>query len=158
MPAHVPDLVHPTAPSWPRRRMRRLRAAESLELLGGTPLGRLCLVLYGTPTIRPVNHVVEQGDVLFRTHAGSAVAEAVRAGDLLVAYAADDIDPATRLGWSVVVNGWATPVEDPAEAARHLARIDSWIGDEDGVKDQVIRIRPEVVFGHRVVVEEEDDG
>ena len=66
----------------------------------------------------------------------------------MVAYEADEIDPATRTGWSVVVTGTATRVADPAELARYQRLLTPWI---DAAMRQLVRIRPEIVSGYRLV-------
>ncbi|WP_405959638.1 pyridoxamine 5'-phosphate oxidase family protein [Streptomyces sp. NBC_00024] len=45
----------------------------------------------------------------------------------VVAYEADDLDPVTRTGWSVVVTGTASRVLDPAELTRYQAALTSWV-------------------------------
>jgi len=54
------------------------------------------------PAIRPVNHITDNGRVIFRTHEGTAILGAAGAGRATVlAYQADNIDPVTRAGWNV---------------------------------------------------------
>ncbi|WP_289009389.1 pyridoxamine 5'-phosphate oxidase family protein [uncultured Thermomonospora sp.] len=149
----VPDRF-PAAADAPRRRIQRLRSAESLRLAGTSPLGRLVFNLYGVPTIRPVNHIVEGEDIIFRTHGDSAVVEALGTGEMLVAYEVDHFDLDARLGWSVVINGTARRVLDVREAARYLALTDPWL-DNGRDKNYVIRIHPKLVFGFQVVPDEE---
>ncbi|SEC29837.1 Pyridoxamine 5'-phosphate oxidase [Streptomyces sp. 3213] len=61
---------------------------------------------------------------------------------------ADDLDPATRTGWSVVVTGAAGPVTDPGELARYLTHLTPWADTE---MEQVVRIRADIVTGYRLV-------
>jgi hypothetical protein len=65
----------------------------------------------------------------------------------VVAYEADEIDPATLSGWSVLVTGTATRVVDPGALARYDSLLLPWIGTE---MRQVVRIRPEIVSGYRL--------
>jgi Pyridoxamine 5'-phosphate oxidase len=65
-------------------------------------------------------------------------------GGAVVAYEADDINPAERTGWSVVVTGLAKIVDDPEEAARCKAALRPWLGGDMGC---VIQIEPEIVTG-----------
>ncbi|WP_308314620.1 pyridoxamine 5'-phosphate oxidase family protein [Streptomyces gilvus] len=97
------------------------------------------------PAIRPVNHLVDAGDIIVRTHGGSALLGRALQSEV-VAYEADEIDPATRTGWSVVVTGTATRV-NPGALARYESLLMPWIGKEMG---QVVRIRPEIVSGYRL--------
>ncbi|MEU6379916.1 hypothetical protein [Streptomyces sp. NPDC046909] len=64
---------------------------------------------YGFQTLLPgVNHVFDDGDIAIRTHDGAAlVSHARRNGSsgVVVAYEADDVDFATRLGSNVAATG-----------------------------------------------------
>lgn len=87
----------------------------------GASLGRIVFTEHALPTARPVNHVLDGGDVVIRTHEGAALTSQARhaAGTgVVVAYEADAIDPDTRLGWSVVVTGYARLVTDTDELNR----------------------------------------
>ncbi|MFF4508246.1 pyridoxamine 5'-phosphate oxidase family protein [Streptomyces sp. NPDC001401] len=65
-----------------------------------------------------------------------------------MAYEADDLDPATRTGWSVVVTSAAGPVSDLAELARYLTQLTPWVDTE---MQHVVRIRADIVTGYRLV-------
>jgi hypothetical protein len=67
---------------------------------------------------------------------------------MVVAYEADAIDPARRLGWSVIVIGAARVIADPVVAARYRCRLDPWIA---GPTDDVISISTDMVHGYRLV-------
>ncbi|MEU8712057.1 pyridoxamine 5'-phosphate oxidase family protein [Streptomyces sp. NPDC048663] len=129
------------------RRRVDLDAATALRLLGSVSLGRIVFTRRALPAVRPVDHVLDGGEVVVRTHAGADVSAYVRQGGGLgavVAYEADSIDPDTRLGWSVVVTGYARLVTDPVELARYRAVLRPWV---DQAMDQAIRVRPELVTG-----------
>ena len=68
-------------------------------------MGKISFTLDALPTIRPVNHVVDQGDVIVRGHRGVDVVLKAAAGKV-VAYPADAIDPRTYVGWSVTLTAW----------------------------------------------------
>jgi len=130
----------------PRRRIE-LDSAEALRLLGSVSLGRVVFTRHALPTVRPVNHVLDGGDIVIRTHEGTALTSHTQQADgpgVVVAYEADDIDPRTHLGWSVVVTGYARPVTDPDELARYRAMLEPWV---DQPVDHAIRIRPDLVTG-----------
>ncbi|MFE7276106.1 pyridoxamine 5'-phosphate oxidase family protein [Streptomyces sp. NPDC057623] len=131
----------------PVARMVELSRDEALKLLGTVPLGRVAFTDQALPTIRPVNHLVIEGDIIVRTHDGSALLGRALLSEV-VAYEADEIDPATRTGWSVVVTGTATRVADAAELAHYQRLLTPWVDAEVG---QVVRIRPEIVSGYRLV-------
>ncbi|WP_405654252.1 pyridoxamine 5'-phosphate oxidase family protein [Streptomyces sp. NBC_00019] len=119
---------------------------EALRLLGTVQLGRIAFTEQALPAIRPVNHVLAEGDIIVRTHGGSALLRRALLSEV-VAYEADEIDPVTRTGWSVVVTGTATRVTGAAELARYQGLLMPWI---DAEMEQVVRIRPEIVSGYRL--------
>ncbi|MGW0765802.1 pyridoxamine 5'-phosphate oxidase family protein [Streptomyces sp. NPDC002676] len=131
-----------------RNRRIDLDRAEALRLLGSVRLGRVVFTRQALPTIRPVNHILDSGDIVIRMHEGAALTSHARQGDsagVVVAYEADAIDPDTHIGWSVVVTGYARLVTDPAELARIRGLLDPWVPQQS--MDQAVRIRPELVSG-----------
>jgi hypothetical protein len=127
------------------RVLHELTRNEALLRLGSVPFGRVVFTLRALPAIRPVNHVVADGRVVFCTSEGTAI---VRTGDIrrgtVLTYEADDIDPVARAGWSVIVTGLAWLVDDPRQAARYRDAVRSWIG---GQMECVIAIDPGIVTG-----------
>ncbi|WP_225823860.1 pyridoxamine 5'-phosphate oxidase family protein [Streptomyces naphthomycinicus] len=131
----------------PHRRVD-LDRAEALRLLGTVSLGRVVFTRRALPTVRPVNHILDGGDIVIRTHEGAALTSHARQADgsgVVVAYEADVIDPDTHLGWSVVVTGYARLVTDPAELSRIHALLEPWVPQQG--TDHAVRIRPELVTG-----------
>jgi hypothetical protein len=118
-----------------------------MTLLAGAGYGRVVFTARALPAIRPVNHIVDRGDVVIRTSLGTALTASVDGAGAVVAYEADDIDPSRRVGWSVVITGYARPLTDPAEVERLEAALIPWV---DGPLDTVIRIHPEIVTGFRL--------
>ncbi|WP_405593605.1 pyridoxamine 5'-phosphate oxidase family protein [Streptomyces sp. NBC_01092] len=134
------------APAGPRHRIE-LDGAEALRLLGSVSLGRIVFTRHALPTVRPVNHVLDGGDIVIRTHEGAALTSHAQRGGhpgVVVAYEADAIDPRTHLGWSVVVTGYARLVTDPDDLARCRTLVQPWV---DQAMDQAVRIRPDLVTG-----------
>ncbi|MFJ2901459.1 MULTISPECIES: pyridoxamine 5'-phosphate oxidase family protein [unclassified Streptomyces] len=132
----------------PARRVP-LDGAEALRLLGSVSLGRIVFTRHALPTVRPVRHALDDGDIVIRTEEGSALTAHTRQADgpgVVVAYEADVLDPDTHLGWSVVVTGYARVVTDPGELARSQAALHPW-PDRDQERDQVIRVHPDLVSG-----------
>lgn len=127
-----------------KRETEHLPVYQSLELLRSAPIGRLALVIDGEPAIFPVNHVVDQGTIVFRTAAGTKLAGTT---GQVVAYEADGYDLDTRIAWSVVVRGRARQVRllhDVLEALE--LPLTPW---EGGAKPHVVRIEPTVITGRR---------
>ena len=128
-----------------------LDSDEALRLLGSVSVGRIVFTRHALPTIRPVNHVLDHGDIVIRTHEGAALTSHAQRADgpgVVVAYEADAIDPRTHLGWSVVVTGYARLVTDPDDLARCRALVRPWVDQAmDQAMDQAVRIRPDLVTG-----------
>lgn len=118
-----------------------LSEATSLSLLGSVPFGRVVFSRDALPAIRPVNHIVDGGSIIIRTHLGAAVLSAI---GMVVAYEVDSFDPVSRTGWSVVVVGVAKLVFDTDEVARFERALKPW---GHGTMDHVIRIVPGTVTG-----------
>ncbi|TXS78960.1 pyridoxamine 5'-phosphate oxidase family protein [Streptomyces sp. me109] len=83
------------------RALRRINLdrAEALRLLGSVSLGRIVFTRRAPPTVRPVNHVLDNGDIVIRTHEGAALTSHAQPADstgVVVAYEADAIDPDTH--------------------------------------------------------------
>ncbi|WP_291417158.1 pyridoxamine 5'-phosphate oxidase family protein [Actinophytocola sp.] len=122
-------------------RMRPVNRDEALELLGSVPYGRIVFTERALPAVRPVNHIVDGGDVIVRTHMGAAI---LRAIGQVVAYEADLVSANPRLLWSVVVIGVAEVEEDIEAVARYERLVRPMV---DLPMDHVIRIRPQLVTG-----------
>jgi hypothetical protein len=52
--------------------LKQLRRDEALRLLGSISIGRIVSTMGGLPTVPPVNHVVDIGDVVIRARVGLA--------------------------------------------------------------------------------------
>ncbi|MFI6627160.1 pyridoxamine 5'-phosphate oxidase family protein [Streptomyces sp. NPDC050528] len=145
-PPGAPDREQPV-PTEPPRRTVEIDGTEALRLLGSVPMGRIAFTRQALPTIRPVNHIVDDGNIVIRTHEGAALTSRTLQADgpgVVVAYEADAIDPDTRLGWSVVVTGYAHLVTDARELARYQALLHPWVRQP---MDYAVRIHPDLVTG-----------
>jgi nitroimidazol reductase NimA-like FMN-containing flavoprotein (pyridoxamine 5'-phosphate oxidase superfamily) len=76
---------------------------ESLELLGVTPVGRLCIIDHGYPLAFPLNYRLlhDPTRIVFRTNPDSALARYEGPASLEV----DHIDLLTPSAWSIIVRG-----------------------------------------------------
>ena len=130
-----------------RNGMRMLSRGEALARLATTEVGRVGVTMRAMPVILPVTFVLDRENVVFRTGRGTKLAAALNRH--VVAFQADDIDPGTRRGWSVLVIGTALPVEDEEELAwvRSLP-LEPWI---DGELDHFVRIPAVHVSGRELV-------
>lgn len=119
---------------------------ECLELLASRPYGRLAYLDAGSPSIVPVNHLVDGSTVVLRSLDGGKLGAAIF--ERPVAFELDDLDLTTRTGWSVVVRGRAEVVED-AEAVEYDRWLDSW-ALQDGARTTWVRIIADEVSGRRL--------
>jgi Pyridoxamine 5'-phosphate oxidase len=130
------------------RQRTELSREECLLLLGEVPLGRVVFTHRALPAIRPANHLVEADQIIIRASLGSAVSSAPNHdGGTVVAYQADLIDAAERLGWSIVVVGRAGHVTDRADVDRYRQALQPWVTAES---DDIIAIRADMVTGFRL--------
>lgn len=133
------------------RRLIKLTRDESIRRLSGASFGRIVFTQQALPAIRPVNHAVDHGAIIIRTHLGAAV---LSAAGMVVAYEADDIDPREHVGWSVIVTGLATRVHDSDDVARYERLLRPWV---NGERNEIIRIQPELVTGYRLTQDTGED-
>jgi len=122
-----------------------LSETECWELLDHTTVGRLAVDIAGQPDIFPINFVVDDRGIVFRSAAGTKLAGAVLNG--VVAFEIDGYQPGDRTAWSVVVKGNARPIERMQELfdAEDLPLF-PWLAWD---KPNFVRIEPTVVTGRR---------
>jgi nitroimidazol reductase NimA-like FMN-containing flavoprotein (pyridoxamine 5'-phosphate oxidase superfamily) len=131
-----------------------LPEAEAVALLGTQDVGRLVYTRRALPAVTPVNFLLRDGAIWIWTASTSSMWPGVRGA--VVAFEVDELDAATRSGWSVVVLGVAELVTRPQEiedARRHGP--EPWVA---GRKEHLIRIPLELVSGRRIVPEEPGEG
>ncbi|RST17650.1 helix-turn-helix domain-containing protein [Streptomyces sp. WAC05374] len=121
---------------------------ECRQLLGGNGVGRVGVTTAAGPAILPVNYLVLDGNIAYRTSPNAVPAAA--AGHE-VAFEVDRIDDAFSRGWSVLVVGEARTVTEPHAVERLEAhsRTTPWAG---GPRDLWITVTPGRVTGRRIVV------
>jgi uncharacterized protein len=118
---------------------------DSLRLLASVPVGRIVFTVGGLPAVQPVNFVLEDERLLFRTREGSKLV-AVRSGTV-VAFEADQIDTSTGSGWSVTIVGEARILDEPEATPYRNGGIISWAA---GIRDDVVAISTPLVVGRRL--------
>ena len=95
----------------------------------------------------PVNHVLDVEGVAFRVAEGSTLDTALM--ERTMSFQADDHDPATHTGWSVLVTGRATYIEDEETIARLESRdLVPWSSPEQ--RTNWVLLHPDQVSGRRV--------
>jgi Pyridoxamine 5'-phosphate oxidase len=110
---------------------------ECWELLASASVGRIALSIHALPAIFPVQYHLD-GRNLALCLGHHQLPE--RALNAVVAFAADAIDPASRTGWSVQVQGQASSLRQPMAG--------DFCGQPTG--GQVVQIEPGTISGHRV--------
>lgn len=88
---------------------------ECVRLLASVPFGRIIYTVAALPAVQPVNFTIRHDTIVVRTASESKLAAATR--NSVIAFQADQIDVATRAGWSVTVVGRCSEVVDPVEVA-----------------------------------------
>jgi len=125
----------------------RLNQAECLLLLGSVPVGRVAFVVNGPPLVLPVNFTLRDDDIVIQTAATSPLADLARA-HRLVSFEVDDIDEASRLGWSVLCHGPARLMVEAADRDDNWDELVSpWIGND---RRTVVGIRAGAFTGRRI--------
>ena len=128
-----------------------LTERQCWERLRTTSIGRLAVQTGGQPDIFPINYVVDDATLVFRTRAGTKLSSSV----LLqrVAFEIDGYDPAHGQAWSVVVKGRARSVERLSE--RYEAEdlpLFPWVTFS---KPEFVRIVPREVTGRKFQLSDE---
>jgi nitroimidazol reductase NimA-like FMN-containing flavoprotein (pyridoxamine 5'-phosphate oxidase superfamily) len=126
-------------------RITPLTVAACWSALAGTDLGRIGFDLGRGPRIHPVTYALDGRSVLVATAADTELAlfEELFSAGALVAFEVDEVDRASRTGWSVLLSGHLTRV-----AAREaLPDLRPWA---DGDRSQLMRIVPVEVTGRRL--------
>jgi nitroimidazol reductase NimA-like FMN-containing flavoprotein (pyridoxamine 5'-phosphate oxidase superfamily) len=126
--------------------MRKLTMPECRQLIAPGGVGRVGFGTPSGPVVLPVNYVVLDGAIVFRTHRGTLIEG--HAYDR-VAFEVDHIDDALCQGWSVLVSGQAHAVHQPAELRRLRAEasVRPWPAGEHEVW---IRVVPDKITGRRI--------
>lgn len=125
---------------------------ECWELLEGGVVGRLALIADDRPEIFPVNYVLLRRSIVFRSAGGKKLWGAE--GGRLAAFEIDGYDPRQEEAWSVIARGETEVMSsDEEKAAVDALHLEPW---QPGVKDNYIRLRPQVLTGRRFKVSKPD--
>ena len=130
-----------------RTGLERLDREECLRLLGADEVGRLAIVDFGTPTIFPVNYVMDGDTPVFRTDPGTKLDDGPRSR---ACFEIDSFDRETRTGWSVIVFGRleeVTRFDDRTHSRVRALPIEPWAGGE---KRHWMRVLPDRITGRRI--------
>ena len=126
--------------------------AECLRLVAAQEVGRIAFNGRYGPTVLPVNYRLYEGSIVFRTRQDSPLDEDLRTGianaEYKIAFEIDELHPAAREGWSVLIQGSAHHVtsSDEQQAVTRVG-VSPWPG---GPKELFMRIRPTRITGRRI--------
>jgi uncharacterized protein len=121
----------------PKTTMELLCDDECIDLLRQVPVGRIAVTVDALPVIFPINFAVVDGAVVFRTPPAPNWPRPRPAA--VVAFEVDSYEADGRTGWSVMVQGMASEVTDPASLREvDSASLDAWA--LDGAADHFMRI------------------
>jgi uncharacterized protein len=145
---YAPWQTHP-APAPPSHDLpldavEELTPAACWSVLGAAQVGRLAVCTDGSPHIFPINYVVDEQTVVFRTAPGSKLAGSRNAD---VAFEVDDYDVDSGQASSVIIEGRASEITEAAEWDRALGLpLFPWHVTPKG---HFVRITPGTVSGRR---------
>lgn len=133
----------------PDQPITELGPEDCWRLLGSGLLGRLAVSVSGRVDIFPVNYVLHERKVYFRTAEGSKLVELTINRD--VAFEVDEIGDES--GWSVVVHGTARRLQKLSEiAVADALPLRSWLATP---KFNYVEITPTEITGRLLVFGDE---
>ena len=144
MATDAQDFVGDTAAT---HQSRDLTEIECWALLSTRGTGRVAYQEDGRVLVFPVNYVVHDQSVYFRTARDGVLGGGAQPRN--ASFQIDDHDPGRMDGWSVLVSGRAAAVQDAALLTELWGRRmdEPWGG---GQRDVFIGIAPSLVTGRRV--------
>lgn len=127
---------------------RELSAQECYALLGTTTVGRVAFVGIAGQQLLPINFQYVDEVVYFQTSPESVLAEMADGLDD-VAFSVDYREELEQKGWSVVISGSTSLVEDESlvQEVRSVARLRPWA---PGDRSMVIALTPHHISGRKV--------
>ena len=136
------------APGFTSGRVRELTRERCFALLTTTTVGRVAFVDGDGQQLVPVNFILLDGSIYFRTRPGGFLAQ-LATGEHHVAFGVDHHEDTFQVGWNVTVQGVASGVEDGAVVDRVLgqSRLHPWAG---GIRPLVVRVTTDAISGRHV--------
>ena len=126
--------------------LEHLPPDDCWDLLTGAEVGRIGVIVEGAPEIFPLNFVVDDRTIVFRTDSGNKLLGLLH--NPAVCLEIDDVDLGAHSGWSVLVKGAVAEITDPEELRRAAELpLPLW---SRGEKSHLMRITPAQVTGRRL--------
>jgi nitroimidazol reductase NimA-like FMN-containing flavoprotein (pyridoxamine 5'-phosphate oxidase superfamily) len=133
----------------PDASMDAIPTDECYRLLATHEIGRIGVVAEHYPLILPVNYALDGTTIVIRTHAGTILRAAEHAN---VTFEVDEVDRASRSGWSVLIRATAEEVGEEHRAGlverTHRAGVTPWAPGEKG---HWMRLITHDITGRRIV-------
>ncbi|MFK0237820.1 helix-turn-helix domain-containing protein [Streptomyces vinaceus] len=116
------------------------------RLLGVRGIGRVAVFTADGPAVHPVNYLIVEGGIVFRTATDTVLA---RAAGTEAAFEAERIDEVAARGWSVLAVGALEAADHPEELERlaEAAHAIPWAGGE---RTHWLKLAPHRLTGRRV--------
>jgi nitroimidazol reductase NimA-like FMN-containing flavoprotein (pyridoxamine 5'-phosphate oxidase superfamily) len=128
-------------------RIEELPASTCLQLLGSGHVGRVAVNGDPSPVVLPVNYVYRDEGIVFTTAAGTKW-DAAREG-APASFQVDAANEEHRSGWSVLVRGRLSEVEDPSpEVQQAIDRLHPLVG---GNRPHVVALSMDEATGRRIL-------
>jgi len=121
-----------------------LLAYDCWALLEGADVARVAWLGPDGVALVPINYVVADGCLWFRTEPGSALARESGGGPLVIEI--DHVDTETRDGWSVVVRGKPELI-DQIDVPQMVVEMRVW---PIGPHQLFVRVQPDQITGRRL--------
>ena len=122
-----------------------LEEDECRRLLRQKHIGRIVWLDADEPQALPINYVMDNDTILFRTSPQSVIAKVAHQGS--AAFEVDDIDEFLGTGWSVLVTGTPAAVESSELPKSFYDRPQPWAS---GPRNLYIRLEPRRISGRRL--------
>ena len=128
-----------------------LTEAECWSRLARHVVARLAVDIAGRPDIFPINYVVDEGSIVFRSGAGTKLAGAVLGRHVAIEIDGLDVDGTV---WSVVLKGLAHEITEMTDRFQiEELPLYPWVTSH---KPNFVRIEPHLTTGRRFRVAERD--
>ena len=142
-PDHVPTEPH----SVDHAGLEILSNDECRRFLESARVGRIAFIDHGEPVILPITMGMWGRSIVFSTGPGSKLSAAIMHQP--VAVEIDAWDAEAKRGWSVLVKGTATTVDDAQELDDlEKSAVHAWVEPES--KKDWVRVLPNEITGRRV--------
>lgn len=126
-------------------RLLDLPEYECWELVAAMHVGRVAWCQDGAPTVLPVNIVVHEEAIWFRSSGSSGIAR--HADGSRLAIEVDDFDDFNRAGWSVLIRGVGEQVAYGL-GPDSLGEPEPW---PEGNRSLLVRVVPTMITGRRLL-------